>query len=126
MAKILAVDDTKFARNRVVKPLEALGHHVIQGENGEMGLQLFLQEKPELLISDLLMPVMDGIEEVRRIREAGYETPVIIVSADIQNSSREMCDELRVFAFLNKPFQEKELTDLVERALASVVEGVKQ
>ena len=117
MAKILAVDDTKFARNRTVKPLEAMGHEVIQAENGQQGFEKFLTEKPDLVVSDLLMPIIDGIEQLRKIREAGYLTPVIIVSADIQSTSRDQCFQLGVSDFLNKPFEESKLLEVVNKAL---------
>ena len=103
MAKILLVDDSKFQRKCMSRMLCDLGHEVIQAENGEMGLQMVKSDKPEIVITDLLMPVMDGIGLLRGLKEENCTIPVVVVTADIQESSKQECLQLGAKAFLNKP-----------------------
>jgi twitching motility two-component system response regulator PilH len=69
-------------------------------------------------VTDLLMPVMDGFALLESLQSVGHTVPVIVVSADIQQSSRDRCKELGCQTFLNKPFKSPALIEAVECALA--------
>jgi CheY-like chemotaxis protein len=119
MSTVLVVDDSKFSRGRVVAALEPLGYEIVQAANGQEGLQSYDQRAPDLIVTDLLMPTLDGFGLLRGLRERCSPTPVIVLSADIQSTSRKLCEELGVKAFLNKPFRAEELAAKVQQALQS-------
>ena len=118
MTKILVVDDAKFTRNRISQPLEEAGFEVIQAGNGEEGLKLFEEHQPQCILTDLLMPVVDGIELITTLRERGSDVPIVVVTADIQKTTREQCEKLEINGFLTKPFQPEQIVEQVERVLS--------
>lgn len=120
MAKILLVDDSSFQRKNVSKILVAMGHKVVAAENGKVGLEKAETDQPDLIITDLLMPVMDGISYLRGLNTRKLMIPVIVVSADIQETSRTECMELGAKTFLNKPIKESDLKKAIAKALSSV------
>jgi len=117
MAKILIVDDSGLARRSVRKILETAGHDVIEAQDGLAALELYFTEKPDLALLDVTMREMDGIEVLNRIREFDPTAMVIIVSADVQNSTREMAADGGAVAFVIKPIQPAVLLAAVEDAL---------
>lgn len=119
MAKILLVDDSRLSRAIEGDALRNSGHEVVEAIHGNQGLERLAVESFDLVISDLLMPECDGIEMLRRLRAAGHTVPVVIGSADIQDSSRRMCEELGIAGFLQKPIQAAQLVNIVEVTLAN-------
>ena len=117
MTKILIVDDAKFTRNRISQPLEEAGFEVIHAKNGEEGLTLFEEQQPQCILTDLLMPVVDGIELITTLRNRGSDVPIIVVTADIQKTTREKCEKLGINGFLTKPFQPEQILEQVEQAV---------
>ncbi len=103
MAKILLVDDSRFQRKCMSKMLSDLGHEVSEAENGALGLEVAEAVKPDMIISDLLMPVVDGIGLLRGLKSRGCTIPVVVVTADIQDCTKQECLELGAKIFLNKP-----------------------
>jgi CheY-like chemotaxis protein len=75
------------------------------------------QELPDCILTDLLMPEMDGVRLLVALRELGFNLPVIVLTADIQESKRKECEELGAAGFLSKPPQSKVLLALVEKVL---------
>ena len=83
--KILLVDDTKTDRLIMTAFLNKLGHEVVTGENGQQAIELYTTEKPDLVLMDVIMPVMDGHEAARKIRQGNSEwVPVIFLSARVE------------------------------------------
>jgi len=78
--KVLTVDDDEFVREILVAYLEDSGYDVLQAENGRLGLETFRREKPDLVMLDLRMPEMDGLEVLGHITKESPDTPVILVS----------------------------------------------
>ncbi len=78
--KILTVDDDEFVREILVAYLEDSGYEVLQAENGRLGLEVFRREAPDLVMLDLRMPEMDGLEVLGNIIQESPDTPVILVS----------------------------------------------
>jgi len=113
MASILVIDDSSFARKSVVRMLAVAGNHVLEAANGREGLEKAEKHKPDCIILDLLMPEMDGLEVLRALKERECAIPVIVVSADIQETTRKECMELGIVAFIRKPFNANELLDIV-------------
>ena len=81
--KIMVVEDQRVVRAKLAAMIERMGHAVLQAENGEEGLALWSQEKPDLVLMDAIMPVLDGYTAARRIRALEPEgwTPIIFLSA---------------------------------------------
>ncbi len=113
---IMVVDDESAIRNLIVTVLEDEGYRAIGVPSGVAALEVFPTERPDAILLDLMMPVLDGRETLRRLRElpGGLDTPVVIMSAAI--SSRAGGDD--VAAFLAKPFDLIALLDTVELVLS--------
>ena len=118
MARILLVDDSAFQRKNIAKLLTSMDHDVITAENGEVGLEKVEAENPDLVVTDVLMPVMDGISFLRAMRTRGLKVPSIVSSADIQESTREECLRLGAKAFLTKPVKAPDLERAISQTLS--------
>lgn len=124
MTKILAIDDSSLSRRRfVAKPLRDAGYEVIEAENGKVGLEAARKHSPDCIISDLLMPEMDGFEFLEAMQKENSQIPIIVASADIQESSRQKVFDLGATEFLNKPFRPEQLLEKVAAVLETVTEG---
>ncbi len=119
MSRILVADDSWFQRKQIIKFLTADGHEIIEAENGKETVKKAMFEKPDCIILDLLMPEMTGLEVLEFFKKEELTVPVVVFSADIQDSTREMCFELGIAEFVNKPINEEELRGAIGRALAS-------
>ena len=119
MQKILVVDDSLFARLNICDILKRAGYETLQAENGREGLQKVINENPDCALSDLLMPEMDGIAFMQALREQNCDMPVIVLSADIQETKRNQCLDLGVVGFISKPPKKDEILTMVEKALNS-------
>jgi PAS domain S-box-containing protein len=122
MANILVVDDDPVARELVTAVLLFGGHRLQQASDGVEGLALARKRKPELIISDLLMPNMDGFEFVRRLRNdpAFTRTPVVFYTASYLKSEAERLAAIcGVSHVLNKPASPDEILELVRTVLGN-------
>ena len=117
MAKILVVDDSMFARLNICSMLNQAGHETLEAGNGLEGLELLAAHEPDCILSDLLMPQMDGIAFLTALRSQTQALPVIVLSADIQESKRRQCLELGASGFLSKPPNRQELLGILEQVL---------
>jgi DNA-binding response OmpR family regulator len=119
MAKIMLADDEQQVRDMVAFRLRNAGHQVVAARDGGEALQLAAAERPDLIILDVMMPVLDGFEVLRRLKAdpALHTIPVIIFSA--KGREQDVMTGLRGGAvdFIVKPFSLKELTARVELAL---------
>jgi two-component system, chemotaxis family, chemotaxis protein CheY len=116
MRKILLVDDSRFSRNTVKR---ALGdeYTYCEADSGTTGLRLFEEENPDLVILDLTMPDLNGLEVLERIKQMDPAARVVINSADIQEFNKTKALELGALAFLNKPVKDEVIRELVARSL---------
>jgi two-component system cell cycle sensor histidine kinase/response regulator CckA len=106
LAKILIVDDNPSNRSLLVQFLSYIGHSVREAVDGAEALALISSERPDLVITDILMPTMDGYELVRRLRSAGdiAHTPVIFWTAHFrERDARDLAKECGVEYVLTKP-----------------------
>lgn len=117
MPKILIVDDSSFQRRTIRRALAQPDYQIIEASNGRQAMQLVTEEAPDCILTDLIMPDMDGLMALKAWRDAGLTIPVIVVTADIQESTRQECIQLGAWAFINKPVKEDEVRKAVERAL---------
>lgn len=124
MAKILVIDDNDALRKLVARMLQDEGHDVATAANGKQGLVLYLERLPDLVITDVLMPDMDGVETVAALRKIAPGTKVIMMSGGGEAASgREylsaMDSVLGVPHVIAKPFEKAALVSMVKKALAS-------
>lgn len=120
--KILVVDDNWENRAVLRNLLEPLEFIVLDAENGQDGLAQLRKNRPELVITDLVMPMMDGFKFLETIRnnEAFKATKVIVSSASVASADRQMAFNAGGDAFLPKPIDSKELFDLLAAHLTLV------
>ncbi len=121
MKTILVVDDSKFSRGRVLSALANQGYTLQEAVDGRDALEKIAAAPPDVIVSDLLMPILDGFGLLRALKEQRSTIPVVIVSADIQATSRSLCEELGAAKFLNKPFQPDDLRVAVTEVLPQAV-----
>jgi CheY-like chemotaxis protein len=110
---ILVVDDEAPIQELVATLLEDQGYRVLTARNGAEALDLVLAERPALVLTDLMMPVMDGIDLSRRLKEDAltHDVPIVLISAAGRaEAARSVAD-----AFLAKPFDVETLLDVVRR-----------
>jgi CheY-like chemotaxis protein len=119
--RILVVEDEEGLANNLADLLGLEGYHVATAPDGLAGLRRHLTFRPELVITDILMPIMDGVEMVRTLRQRDPEIKVIFISGffgtrSIQN---QLMQELEHFGYpsLAKPFRPSQLLELVRRGL---------
>ena len=117
MALVLITDDAAFSRRMIRKAVEEGGHEVIEAANGQECLDMLAKNSPDCIISDLLMPEMDGYTLLKSLRAQGAKVPVIVLSADIQDSARQQCLDLGAFMMLKKPPKAPEIIDALKKAL---------
>jgi two-component system, chemotaxis family, chemotaxis protein CheY len=121
VAKILVVDDSGYARRILRQTLEPLGHEVVEAGSGMAGLEAFAVQAPDLVLLDLTMEDVGGLEVLTRLRELDPAARVIVVSADIQRSTGKQVAQAGAFRFLAKPADPEELVEAVNAALAREV-----
>jgi DNA-binding response OmpR family regulator len=110
--KILVADDDEAGRLLLSRILSSAGYEIIQAENGEQALELFRKQKPDLIITDMNMPVMDGFDLAGIIREDpdSAHIPIIFISAmykDVESKVRAM--DIGGNEYLTQPLDRDEL-----------------
>jgi CheY-like chemotaxis protein len=119
MLRVLVVDDSKLSRSMAVRAVGSMGHETIEATNGAEALDLLSLRDPDVVLTDLLMPGLNGFELMERIRQVRPNVPVIVVSADVQVSSRERGHELGCVAFLRKPVNANELANVLHKLFST-------
>jgi CheY-like chemotaxis protein len=115
---VLVIDDSYVNRQLMKTILDDEFKEVIEAGDGTEALEILESgTKPDLVILDLMMPVMDGIETLKRIRKLGYAIPIIVITADIEDANRTKCIELGVSGFINKPIYGTQVVRLINGVL---------
>lgn len=112
---ILVIDDDKLIREGLVAMLRGLGHEVSEAQNGQEGLDMALSAKPELIVTDVRMPEMTGLEMIEKLRadEWGARVPVVILTNDETNDSINTALQSGVTTYLPKTLQPQLLADQI-------------
>lgn len=116
-AKVLLVDDSGLARRGTRRVLEEAGYTVVEAEDGLSALERFSLDKPDVVLLDLVMKGMYGLDVLAKMRELDPAARVIVVSADIQTSSRDMVQAGGAAGFINKPAAPGQVVAMVEQVL---------
>lgn len=120
MAKtILVVDDKASVRTLVQEYLTAEGFRVVTADNGRNALFVARQEKPDLILLDIMMPEMDGYEFVRVYRKE-RDTPIILLTAKLEETDKVLGLELGADDYVTKPFGMRELVARIRAVLRRV------
>lgn len=116
-AKVLVVDDSGLARRRARTILEGAGFEVLEAEDGMAALERYFVTRPDVVLLDLVMKGMYGLDVLSKLRELDPEAKVIVVSADVQTSSHEMVADAGASGFVIKPFDADEIVAKVNSTL---------
>lgn len=116
-SRILIVDDSSLARRTVRHALEELGYAVEEATDGTQALERYFLNRHDLVILDMVMNGMYGLEVLAKLKELNPDVRVIIATADIQTSTRQQVRDAGAAAFLNKPIKREALAETVARAL---------
>lgn len=122
MRRILVVEDDPAIRQGVVDALDFHGFRVIEAERGDVGLEKAVQAEIDLVLLDLVLPGMDGLEVLRQLRGARPALPVIVLTARGEESDRVKGLQLGADDYVVKPFGVKELLARVEAVLRRTAE----
>jgi two-component system, chemotaxis family, chemotaxis protein CheY len=115
--KVLIVDDSSMSRRMMRRIVESAGYEVVEASEGAAGLEQYFLEKPVLVFLDLTMKDMYGLDVLEKLRELDPEARVIIASADIQDSTKEMVRSAGANAFINKPLSPEKVLQAMESVI---------
>ena len=124
MAKIIVIDDDRRFLRAIRRTLEASGHTVIAYEDARSAIAHIAREVPDLLITDIFMPEMEGLETIRRARTVSSTLPIIAISGGsiIGADYLQMARLFGASATLAKPFRPAELIGLIARLLPQQID----
>jgi len=109
MFRILVVEDTKNFRTLMAARLEQAGYEVLQAENGHAALSILENQQVDLIISDIMMPLLDGFELIESLREANYNTPILTITAREGFEDKEKGFRLGTDDYMVKPIDMNEM-----------------
>jgi two-component system chemotaxis response regulator CheY len=115
--KVLLVDDSGLARRSLRAILESDEFEVVEAEDGMVALEKYFIEKPDVVMLDLVMKGMYGLDVLTKLRELDPAARVIVVSADVQHSSQQMVDAAGASGFITKPVDRERLLTVLRRVL---------
>jgi two-component system chemotaxis response regulator CheY len=115
--KILIVDDSSMSRRMMRRIVESAGHDVIEAEEGAAGLEKYFLEQPDLVFLDLTMRDMYGLDVLKKLRELDPKARVIVASADIQETTKDMVKTAGADAYINKPLSPEKVLEALESVL---------
>jgi CheY-like chemotaxis protein len=121
-SSILVVDDEPFLREIMEGWLARVAGRVLGAENGVQALEILAANKIDLILSDIRMPVMDGIALLRKIKETRVHTPVVIFLTGFSDIPLREAYDIGAEAVLEKPISREELLDIARRALTEAEE----
>lgn len=116
MRKILLIDDSIFTLHHYSEMITKLGHKVMMASNGQEAVESFIQENPDMVLCDLMMPDMDGFEVLEKIRtqKENFDS-FFLVTADVQENTRAKALKLGARDLLCKPITEEKMLEVLNR-----------
>ncbi len=121
MARILIIDDEDELRSMLRQMLEQAGYEVTEAVNGAEGIQLYEQGRPDLIITDIIMPEKEGVETIIALRRADPDLPIIAISGGGRLDATDfltMTKKLGARRTLSKPFRRDQFLEAVGECLA--------
>lgn len=118
VSKILIVDDSAFMRIIIKNILAQNGFNdILEARDGLEGVEVFQMYSPDLVLMDIVMPRMDGIEALGRIMSSDKEADVVMLTAVGQEEMRDECMRLGAMDYIVKPFEEKRVMKVLHRLM---------
>lgn len=115
--RVLIVDDSALARRNLRQILESANCEVDEAEDGLSALERYFLEKPDVVLLDLVMRGMYGLDVLEKLRQLDPLAKVVVVSADVQTSSQQLVDQAGAKAFITKPFDREEIIGTLKAVL---------
>ncbi|MGA7722095.1 MAG: sigma-54 dependent transcriptional regulator [Ignavibacteriaceae bacterium] len=117
MKKILIIDDDELMRETLISYLSNENYAVLIAENGNLGFEIIKKEKPDIVISDIRMPQLNGLELLKIIKESSFNIPVLLMTAydDLESTIKAM--QLGAYDYLEKPIEKEKFNFIIKRAL---------
>lgn len=116
-SRILIVDDSSMSRRIVRGILESAGHEVAEAADGLAALERYSLDRPDIVLLDLVMDGMYGLDVLQKLREIDSQARVIVATADVQSSTREMAEQSGSVGFVTKPIKTEVLLGVVNSVL---------
>ncbi len=118
---ILAIDDSSTIRQMLAMTLGSAGHRVLQAEDGLAGYSLATTEHVDVVITDLNMPVMDGLDFVRmyRTQPTTQRVPILLLSTESSDRFKRQAKDAGATGWITKPFRQDQLLAVVERLVGA-------
>lgn len=122
MTTILVIDDAALSRQVLRKILQTEGYTIWEAKNGIEALEILekKQQKPDCILVDILMPEMGGVEFLTVMRQQELKIPTIVITADIQETTRVKCLQLGAITVMHKLVKPNELRDCIKKALENL------
>jgi CheY-like chemotaxis protein len=122
VATILVIEDAALSRQVLRRILQAEGHTIWEAKNGREALEILLkqQQRPDCILVDILMPEMGGVEFLKVMVEQDFKIPTIVITADIQETTRVECLELGAMTVIHKLVKPNELRLWINKALENL------
>ena len=117
--RILIVEDEEVTRDVLAQAMNIFGYDAIVAEDGRSALQKYLEHAPDVVVSDIHMPVMNGIDLVKELREINPELPIILITGYDAQEARRIARKSHVNAIIIKPFRLQQLKDLLDKVFAN-------
>ena len=115
---VLFVDDEEHTRELTARMLRWKGLTVLTAKDGKEGLRLFRRHRPDIIVTDITMPHMDGIRMSREVRRICAGIPIIIASANFHEQQMEEINDIGVYSYLQKPIELARLVRDIETCCA--------
>lgn len=128
MARILVIEDEESVLSLVTRILVSAGHEVDGARDGQEGMRLFEESAPDVVLTDINMPGMDGMEVIKAMRSARAEVPIVAISGGGMMPKELLLGSaslLGAVAVVAKPFEIADLLDAVDRALGLDRDGLE-
>ena len=126
MARILVIDDEQMLRRTLRALLERAGHEVVDAEDGNQGLALFNTQRPDLVLTDIIMPNREGVETIGEMRRQAPDLPIIAMSGGGRRGGDlflTLAERLGASATLTKPIRQAVLLAAVDACLKPAAGG---
>lgn len=118
MAKILIVDDSKLSRRVLRRILETENHEIIEVSDGVIAIEHYVIDRPDLVLLDLTMHDMQGMDVLIKLREIDGQARIVIATADVQRTTRAMVAYHGAAGFISKPFIAQDVLSVVSTVLS--------
>ena len=111
------MDDSRTLREMLTNCLTGAGHEVFTARDGAEGLAALREHRPDLVITDLNMPVMDGLDfiEAARAEDAGRDVPLLLLTTETANDLKLRARKIGATGWLTKPFSEAQILGLIDQ-----------